>query len=376
MPHDASRALLEVEGLQRYYAARRVLNVHRFTVSAGETLVVLGPSGAGKSVLLRILNLLEPPSAGTVRYNGEEVFGASMRRRLRISRSMAMIFQSPLLFKRSVFDNVAYGLKVRGVSTEEVSRRVADALDLVGLSSYSGADARTLSGGEAQRVSVARALVLEPEILFLDEPFANLDAPIRFKLQDDLKGILESRGIASIFVTHDQDEAARMGERIILLNNGEIEQDGLTRELFFSPANEFVARFLGVRNLYRGTVNGCSQGACQIESSGVVIEAAVETDPGTEVLFGIRPEEIDITGVNRVGGRSSNVDADENGPRNRVDGVITGIEFRGPLATVTLGGPLPIRAVITRRSCEESCLSLGNVACASFRATSVIVIPG
>jgi len=363
---EASEPVLEAGGLRKDYAGRTVLDIERFEVRSGETLSVLGPSGCGKSVLLRLLNLLESPTAGTILFHGEPVRGGPGNRSLDVSRRMAMVFQDPLLFRGSVEDNVGYGLKVRKVPVAERAQRVRDILDAVGLGDLASQDVSTLSGGEAQRIAVARALVIEPEVLMLDEPFANLDPPTRHLLQDDTKTMLREQGISAIFVTHDQGEAARMGDRILVMDNGKIAQEGLAREIFHEPETEFVARFMGVENIFRGEIRESSEGIARVAVDGGSIEVMTDRKAGERVTLGIRPEDVTLVPVAEIESPASS--------RNSFTGTVTGIEMRGPIARVTLACPFELAAIITWRSAVELDIEAGASFGARFKAVAVVVI--
>jgi tungstate transport system ATP-binding protein len=342
-----------------------VLDVGRLEVASGEVLAVLGPSGSGKSVLLRMLNLLERPSEGTVRFYGDDVTGLEGRERTAVSRRMAMVFQDPLLFRGTVAGNVAYGLKVRKVPPEERAGRVTEMLDVVGLGNRSGAYVNSLSGGEAQRVSVARALVIKPEVLLLDEPFANLDAPTRRALQEETRDILRQRNMTAVFVTHDQDEASRMGDRILVLHDGSIAQEGGAREIFYRPATEFVARFVGMDNVYEGLVEASEEGVARISVDGRRVYAVTDARAGENVKVGIRPEDVTLVPAGEVDTPSSS--------RNSFAGKVTGVESRGPVARVTVACPFPLVALITARSLDELEISEGAEIGVRFKATAVVV---
>ena len=279
---------------------------------------------------------------------------------------MAMVFQDPLLFRGSVEDNVGYWLKVRKVPVAERAQLVRDILDAVGLGDLASQDVSTLSGGEAQRIAVARALVIEPEVLMLDEPFANLDPPTRHLLQDDTKTMLREQGISAIFVTHDQGEAARMGDRILVMDNGKIAQEGLAREIFHEPETEFVARFMGVENIFRGEIRESSEGIARVAVDGGSIEVMTDRKAGERVTLGIRPEDVTLVPVAEIESPASS--------RNSFTGTVTGIEMRGPIARVTLACPFELAAIITWRSAVE--LGIDTVASfgARFKAVAVVVI--
>jgi tungstate transport system ATP-binding protein len=339
--------------------------VERLEVQQGEVLAVLGPSGSGKSVLLRTLNLLERPSGGTVRFYGQDVTGLEGRERTAVTRRMAMVFQDPLLFHGTVAGNVAYGLKVRKVAAEERAGRVANMLAGVGLGDRSGAYVQSLSGGEAQRVAVARALVIEPEVLLLDEPFANLDAPTRHTLQEETRDILRDRGMTAVFVTHDQDEASRMGDRILVLHDGSIAQEGGAREIFYRPATEFVARFVGMSNLYEGLVEACEEGLARVSVQGRGLFAVAEIDCGEKVKVGIRPEDVTLVPADEVDRPTSSM--------NSFTGKVTDVEARGPVARVTVACPFPLVAAITTRSLDELEIAGGAEIGVRFKATALVV---
>jgi tungstate transport system ATP-binding protein len=348
------------------YFGRTVLDVEHLAVEEGEVLAVLGPSGSGKSVLLRVLNLLEEPTAGVLRFHGREVQGLERHERAEISRSMAMIFQDALLFRGTVQENVAYGLKIRKVPVGERAERVSRILDTVGLSDRAGAYVSTLSGGEAQRTSVARALVIGPEVLFFDEPFANLDVQTRHSMQEQSRAILKESRTTSVFVTHDQEEAARMGDRILVLNGGRVSQEGTARDIFYSPRNEFVARFVGVDNVYEGEVVRSVEGLATVSVDGTEIEVAAESAAGSRIKIGIRPEDVTLAPVEEAGGVSSS--------RNTLIGEVKDVQMRGPLARVVLECPIRLQVLVTRRSAEEMGIEPGRRFAARFKATAVVAM--
>jgi tungstate transport system ATP-binding protein len=234
-------AILEVKGLRVARAGRPILEVPELTVHGGETLAVLGPNGAGKTTLLRCLALLEKPEAGTIQYRGRPV---PWRDAVAYRRQTAMLFQEPLLFDTSVFGNVASGLRLRGLPGREIERRVRAWLERLGIAALAARSARTLSGGEARRVSLARAFVLEPAVLFLDEPFAALDSPTRSAFIGELAGLLAEQGTTTVFVTHDQREVRALADRVAVLLEGRIVQLGAPEGVFSQPASDRVRAFL------------------------------------------------------------------------------------------------------------------------------------
>jgi ABC-type sugar transport system ATPase subunit len=232
---------VEVEGLIVRRGGRTVLEVPSLRIERGEILAVVGPNGAGKSTLVTALALLERPAAGLVRLGGEPV---DWRRGvLAARRRLALVFQEPLLFDTTVAENVATGLKLRGVSRTEIGRRVETWLKRLGIVHLAKRQARTLSGGEAQRTSLARALVLEPELLLLDEPFAALDAPTRESLAEDLVPLLRETHTTTVLVTHDRDEAIELGDRLAVILAGRIAQVDVPERVLAAPNDDAVAAF-------------------------------------------------------------------------------------------------------------------------------------
>ncbi|MCJ7745627.1 MAG: ABC transporter ATP-binding protein [Actinobacteria bacterium] len=358
--------IVEASQLNKAYDGRVVLDVEHLAVDPGEILVFLGPSGAGKSVLLRLLNLLEPPTSGEIMFKGEDVSSVAGSHGLEVRRRMVMLFQDPLLFKISVEKNVAFGLGVRRLPQQEIKRRVDEALELLGLTGLNAKDVATLSGGEAQRVAFARALVVEPEIIYLDEPFSDLDFLIRRRLQSEVRDIFKEKGLTSVFVTHDHEEAARMGDRIMVLNEGKIVQAGTPRQVFQQPESEFVARFVGMENIYGGTVVSSEGGLVEVTVDGEIIEVVTDSRAGEAVTVGLRPEDVTLVPAAEVDSRASS--------RNALVGRVSRVEAQGPTAYVTVDCPFPVRALITSRSLEELGLEVGSDAGVRFKATAVHVI--
>ena len=215
------------------------------SVRDGEFLTLLGPSGCGKTTTLRIVAGLERPDSGRVLFGGRDVTGLRP-----YERNIGIVFQDYALFPHmTVFKNVAFGLEMKKLPREEVERKVKWALELVGLSGLENRYPEQLSGGQQQRVALARALVIEPEVLLLDEPLSNLDAKIRERLRSEIRRIQRELGITAIYVTHDQEEAMAVSDRIAVMNVGRIEQVGEPLELYYRPRTEFVARFLGTSNI-------------------------------------------------------------------------------------------------------------------------------
>lgn len=241
-PAMLGEAALQISNLAVKRGGRLVLEVETLSIHSGEVLAVVGPNGAGKSTLLLTLARLLKPEHGEIWFNGKPAAAESA---LRYRRRIGLVMQDPLLFDMSVYENVASGLTFRGVPKNEIAPRVEKWLAQLGISHLAGRRASELSGGEGQRVSLARALVLDPELLLLDEPFSALDSPTRTRLIDDLGRILPESGVTTIFITHDLAEARKLGDRLAVLLDGKLFQTGAPEQLDSQPLDPRVAAFLG-----------------------------------------------------------------------------------------------------------------------------------
>lgn len=243
---------VELHGIVKSYGGTRVLHGVDLDIAPGEFVSLLGPSGCGKTTLLRVLAGLEGAEEGTVLLGGGDVSRVPTNR-----RDIGMVFQSYSLFPHlRVVDNTAFGLRRRGVGKTEAARRALDALALVGLADLADRFPHQLSGGQQQRVALARALVTEPRVLLLDEPLSALDAKVRVQLRDEIRRIQLRLGITTVFVTHDQEEALAVSDRIAVMNSGRIEQIGSPEELYTAPATAEVAAFVGLSSVVSGVAGG------------------------------------------------------------------------------------------------------------------------
>ena len=350
--------VVALHGIQVAHAGRTVLSVPELAVEAGQVLAVIGPNGAGKSTLLRVMGLLETPTAGSVRFQGERVSPADG---LAIRRRMASVFQDPLLTDATVGDNVALGLRFRGVDRERVAPRVAEWLEQLGIAPLASRQARTLSGGEAQRTALARALVLEPELLLLDEPFSALDQPTREALIEDLGRILRRRRATAVLVTHDRGEAQALGDRVAVMLEGRLLQVDEAGQVFRAPISEEVARFVGVETLLECRVQSVTAGLAILEAGQQTIEVAQPAEPGEWVRLCVRPEDVTLTA--RAGGGASSA-------RNHLEGRIVRLAQSGPHVRVTIDCGFPLVALVTQRSVTEMGLGPGSPVTAHFKATA------
>jgi len=350
--------VLEATDLVVRRGGREVARVEHLALEAGETLALLGPNGAGKSSLaLALAGLL--PCEGSLRYRGAPIDPAYRRR-------VAMVFQRPLLLDRSARDNVALGLSLRGVPRAERNRRADEELSRLGVTHLATRAAISLSGGEAQRVSLARALALDPELLFLDEPFAALDAPSREALLSDLGRALVGRGTTTVLVTHDRDEALSLADRIAVLVAGRLRQVAPAEEVFARPADAEVAAFVGVENVLPAQVHRATDELTVLRVGEVTIEITAPPPPGDDFpLLCIRPDDIVIA---RDEARASSV-------RNSFDATVTRLEPAGRRVRVTLDCGFPLIAHVTRQSARDLGLAEGDHVVASFKATVPHLLP-
>ena len=243
---------VSLSGLTKSYGkgAANAVDGVSLEVPAGQLVALLGPSGCGKSTTLKLIAGLLEPDAGDIRFDGSSIVGIAPER-----RPVAMVFQKPLLFPNmSVGRNVGFGLRMARVSRARIAARVGEMLDLVRLSGFEGRAAGELSGGQEQRVSLARALIVEPEVLLLDEPFSQLDANLRVEMRDLVRRVQREVGVTTLFVTHDQEEAVSLADSIALMLDGAIEQYGRPEEFYARPASVRVGRFFGASNLFEGVV--------------------------------------------------------------------------------------------------------------------------
>ncbi|MFE2102976.1 MULTISPECIES: ABC transporter ATP-binding protein [unclassified Streptomyces] len=282
---DATPAV-RLDGVSKQYADSYAVHRLDLDIESGHFFSLLGPSGCGKTTSLRMIGGFSDPTEGSVLLAGEDVTALPPNR-----RNVNTVFQSYALFDHlSVADNVAFGLKRKGVAKAEMRQRVGEMLDLVQLAGLADRRPRTLSGGQRQRVALARALVNRPAVLLLDEPLAALDLKLRRQMQVELKQIQREVGITFVFVTHDQDEALTMSDRIAVMNEGRIEQCGTPEDVYEHPATRFVASFMGTSNLMTGTYRG---GEVALEQGPALpVGARSGIADGTAVSVSVRPEKI------------------------------------------------------------------------------------
>ncbi len=282
---------VQLIGLTKRFDEHVAVDGINATIDGGEFFSLLGPSGCGKTTTLRMIAGFERPTDGQIVLDGSDVSSVPPH-----ERNVHTVFQSYALFPHlNVFDNIAFGLRRRKVARDEVRRRVQESLEMVELGELGGRQPRQLSGGQQQRVALARALVLRPAVLLLDEPLGALDAKIRKQLRIELKALQEEVGITFVFVTHDQEEALSMSDRVAVMNEGQIEQVGTPADVYEDPASVFVADFLGVSNMMDGEPVGWSAGECNVKIGEATLRArSGDVAARGPVRLVARPERLEL----------------------------------------------------------------------------------
>ncbi|MBP7001004.1 ABC transporter ATP-binding protein [Amaricoccus sp.] len=311
-------AFLELSALQKHFGANHVVRSFDLAVDKGEFITLLGPSGCGKTTVLRMVAGFETPSAGAIRIDGRDVTG------LRPSqRDIGMVFQAYALFPNmTVAENVAFGLRVAGRPRAEIDARVREMLGIIHLPELGERYPFQLSGGQQQRVALARALAVRPKVLLLDEPLSALDAKIRVSLRTEIRAIQRKLGITTIFVTHDQEEALSMSDRIVVMNGGVAEQVGPPFEIYNRPATRFVAGFVGTLNQIEARAVEPGAGRVTVGDAEIALGRPVPAAAGEAVALALRPEAVGLAarpGDTRLAGTVSEVSFHGSVVRIRVD---------------------------------------------------------
>jgi len=354
--------LLRLEEVSKCFGTREVLSSVSLSLEEGELLTLLGPSGAGKTTLMRIINLLERPTSGRVLFRGRNLLELHGEELLELRRRMVMVFQKPVMFSGDVYHNLAFGLRVRRVPEREIRRRVREALELVGMRGYERRDARTLSGGEAQRIAFARAMVLEPELVLLDEPTTSLDPVMEARVHGIIAKMRE-RGMSIILTTHKQEEALTLGDRIAVLRGGRLEQVGTPAEVVYHPRSRFVAEFTGMCNIYEGRVVESVDGECVVRVGEALVRLAGGAEAGERVCLGIRPEDVMLIRTDVPPSRRHT---------NLFSGVVRQITPRGgAMLRLRISGPLEVLADVPRHVVEKMHLHPGGEVVFSLKRSCI-----
>jgi iron(III) transport system ATP-binding protein len=303
---------IHVEGLVRDFGDQRALDHVGFTVADGELFTLLGPSGCGKSTTLMSLAGFQTPNEGRLAVGADTFFDAE--RRIDVpaeQRNLGIVFQSYAVWPHmTVFENLAFPLKVRKVRRRALAERVREVLELVDMAQYEKRYPHQLSGGQQQRVALARALVYSPSVLLLDEPFSNLDAKLRERARTWVKDLQHRLGLTTIFVTHDQDEALSMSDRVVVMDRGVIQQIGTPEEVYRQPSNRFVAEFVGRVNLIDGTIASVDGGSVVVAVNGsgerLTLAAPDDTSLAANVTVAVRPEAVTLAPADGAAANATN----------------------------------------------------------------------
>ncbi len=318
--HAGQKVLLSLRGVGKSFAQNKVLHDVSFDVMQNEFLTIIGPSGSGKTTILRLIGGFDDITNGSVLLDGKDILPMPINR-----RPFNTVFQDYALFPHmSVAQNVGYGLRVRRVARSEIEARVARVLDIIGLSQLRERLPSELSGGQRQRVALARAIILEPRLVLLDEPLAALDVELRGQMRRFLKGLQRQIGITFVFITHDQEEAITLSDRVVVMRNGRIEQIGNPETIYYRPATRFVASFFGENNLIDGRLTGRLDGLTMIESAMGTLycdEVGEGFAIGAKVCAAIRPESLIIG-------------AAAHDAENYCNSIIIDVQFAGSLVMI------------------------------------------
>ena len=351
-------AFLDLTNLEKSFGANRVVKDFSIGIDKGEFVSLLGPSGCGKTTVLRMVAGFETPTSGSIRIDGQDVTDQRTNQ-----RAIGMMFQAYALFPNmTVADNVAFGLKVKGVPRAEREARVTEMLQLIGLPDLATRFPFQLSGGQQQRVALARALAPQPRVLLLDEPLSALDAKVRVSLRNEIRQIQRELGITTIFVTHDQEEAMSISDRIVVMNGGIAEQAGAPFEIYNNPRTRFVAGFVGTLNMFMATVESPEAGLLTVAGQRLTLaKGVVAARKGDTVTLALRPEAIRL-------GRSE-------GREVVLPAIIDEVHFLGSVIRVRARVAGTVVALDTFNRPDQPPPPVGSSEEISFAASDVIVLP-
>ena len=308
---------LDLESVHKEYGPTTVVHDFNLSVARGEFVSFLGPSGCGKTTTLRMVAGFETPTGGAIRIDGKDVTNLRPNQ-----RNVGMVFQSYALFPNlTVADNIGFGLKVARRSKAEKDARVAEMLAMIKLPQLGSRYPYQLSGGQQQRVALARAIAIKPQVLLLDEPLSALDAKIRLSLREEIRALQRDLGITTIYVTHDQEEALSMSDRIVVMNEGRVEQIGAPFEIYNYPRTRFVASFVGTLNILQGRIVDPATGRIAVDGQEITaVRGVVDGAAGDVRAVALRPEAIVLNG--------------EGGSRNQIKGTIDEVNFLGAVVRI------------------------------------------
>ena len=367
-PPVSSSPAVELKGIEKRFVTQVAVHPLDLQVAPGEFITLLGPSGCGKTTLLRMVAGMEIPTKGRI-----FVFGEDVTNRPPNKRPLNLVFQRPTLFPHlTVAQNIAFGPKLNKTSKAEIAQKQEQLLDLVDLSGFGPRHVNELSGGQAQRVALARALANSPRVLLLDEPLSALDLAVRRQLQGKLKEIHRSLGATFIYVTHDQDEAFSMSDRVAVMRAGRLQQLGTPREIYQNPVSGFVAKFLGLVNVLESVVVGTRSEEIELDASGLRMAAtrpAFATSRGARVNVVVRPDLITL----RASAAAQDADAVARSV-NTVGGTVEDVKFAGSVVHYNVNSP-QCTWEVSVQSGTDSDLSVGTSVSLSWPNAACVVVP-
>lgn len=355
-------SILSLKNLSVKKSGKVLISIDDFSVPTGSTLSIIGENGAGKTTLILTMAGLLKPASGVVLFKNKILDFDIPTETYR--KNISIVFQENFLLNDTVYNNIALGLKFRKFNDAIIEKKVENILERFKISNLKNQKVYTLSGGEAKRVSIARALVIEPEILFLDEPFSSLDATSKEDIISDLITILKEKNITVIMSTHDKYEAFRLSDSIIVLEKGKIIQRGPKEHIIKSPASSFVASFVGTENILEGIVIEKKTGSFVAKVNNMFIEGFGEYEKGTKVLICIRPENIFI---------SKYLESDTSA-RNNFQGKVVEILDYGHFYRININCGFNLISYITKTSFDNLSLNINDIVFAGFKATSIHTI--
>ena len=350
-------SFLSIQHVNKSFGDVTVVQDFNLDVAPGEFVSFLGPSGCGKTTVLRMVAGFEEPSAGKIMIGGKDVTRLKPNQ-----RNIGMVFQAYALFPNlTVAQNIAFGLRVAGASKSDQDKRVAEMLDIIKLPQFGDRYPYQLSGGQQQRVALARALAPKPKLLLLDEPLSALDAKVRVSLREEIRAIQKSLGITTVFVTHDQEEALSISDRIAVMYGGKAEQVGTPFEIYNRPATKFVANFVGTLNVLEGTVSDAAAGKVRINAEEIAMKGRLNgSKTGDKMSLALRPEAISL-------GRRPGNDA-------RLSGEIADVHFLGSVIRVRVGVGSDVVSLDTFNSPATPPPSVGEKTEISFSSKDLLVL--
>ena len=353
--------MVELRQITKRFGAFEALQCTNLEIKAGEFMTFLGPSGCGKTTCLRLISGFDAPTSGQILIDGRDVTWDPPYR-----RDVNQVFQSYALFPHlTIYENIAFGLRMKRVSAPEIKNRVDRVIQMTSLEAFVDRKPAQMSGGQRQRVALARAIICEPKVLLLDEPLSALDAKLRAQMRIELKLLQKKLGITFIFVTHDQEEALTMSDRVAVINEGRVEQIGSVHEIYYQPATRFVASFIGETNLINAEVIGAdaTHTLCRLEG-GLTLRIPISPTPiGTKILLSLRPEKIRLHRA-------------DSGVMNSFPTRIAMEVFKGAVDDLTLvtQGGLELRALLANHGQTELDFHEGESTFASIQPEDINII--